>query len=74
MLLDGRYEIDGLGPLVLSGLTVRQVELLRTYLHFFRQLVDARIGRCSGNQAKYTERLVHSLSVLSNLANFTKRF
>ena len=38
-LIAERYENDGLGALVVSaGLTVRQVELLRTYVHYFRQL------------------------------------
>jgi glutamate dehydrogenase len=37
-LLDGRHENDALGALVLGGLTIRQVELLRSFAHFFRQL------------------------------------
>jgi glutamate dehydrogenase len=38
-LIAERYENDGLGALVVSGaLRVRQVELLRTYVHYFRQL------------------------------------
>ncbi len=38
-LLDGRYENDGLGALTVSaGLAIRQIELLRAYLHYFRQL------------------------------------
>ncbi len=37
-ILDRKYENDGLGALILAGLSIRKIELLRTYLHFYRQL------------------------------------
>jgi len=38
-LLDGRYENDGLGALTVSaGLSIRQIDLLRACIHYFRQL------------------------------------
>ena len=38
-LLEGKYENDGLSALVVTaGLSARQVELLRTFVHYLRQL------------------------------------
>ncbi|MBI4586574.1 MAG: NAD-glutamate dehydrogenase [Planctomycetes bacterium] len=38
-VLDGQYENDALNELVVTAqLTVRQVELIRTYVHYFRQI------------------------------------
>jgi glutamate dehydrogenase len=68
-LLEGRYENDGLGALVLSGLTIPQVDLLRSYLHFFRQL------RVPYTRASVIAALQNSPAIAAKLvAHFESKF